>query len=190
MLYFSKPFKFWFWPTCRQATPMPTAPMINRCSAKNRSSFVMQPPCRVKQKINRSCIIQNTSQLSSHFPWLLRKHTKNTEPGTCRCIKTTILQTTLTERKGKTYSFCCWCKPLSSFTLCALLWRRWRTMSGDKALKSCVQVSRDSWRLKSSPEQHNGALKTSSFIHSERAHFIWKKFVLFSTSVSFLVSVG
>lgn len=29
---------------CRQATPIPTAPMINRWSARNCSSLVMQPP--------------------------------------------------------------------------------------------------------------------------------------------------
>lgn len=34
--------------TCRQATPMPTAPMSSRWSARNCSSFVMQPPCKVR----------------------------------------------------------------------------------------------------------------------------------------------
>lgn len=33
--------------TCRQATPMPTAPMSSRWSARNCSSLVRQPPCKV-----------------------------------------------------------------------------------------------------------------------------------------------
>lgn len=33
--------------TCRQATPMPTAPMSSRWLARNCSSLVTQPPCKV-----------------------------------------------------------------------------------------------------------------------------------------------
>lgn len=67
-------------PTCRQATPIPTAPMISRWSARNCSSLVMQPPCGAKV----------TGQGSNHFPHtqvrtcMMHKHTgMNTHTHTC-----------------------------------------------------------------------------------------------------------
>lgn len=53
---YSLTFDLYLWLTWRQATPIPTAPITNRWSAKNCSSFVMQPPCRVKDTFLKKII--------------------------------------------------------------------------------------------------------------------------------------
>lgn len=78
--------------TWRQATPIPTAPITNRWSVRNCSSFVMQPPCRVKDwhlKKNKTqdtthSIVQTTMNSFSSFSFSICQKCAVHRPPPCR----------------------------------------------------------------------------------------------------------
>lgn len=68
--------------TCRQATPIPTAPMMSRWSARNCSSLVIQPPCKTQQHFKLHKTATNDPVLMLCGCWVIAGHL-HTHTQTC-----------------------------------------------------------------------------------------------------------